>query len=302
MIEKIIDISEGPAKLNSKYEQLIITHNGESHSIPINEISVVLISTPTVSISSGVISLMCKNNGMIVVCDEKYMPVGVLLPYETNYVQQERFYAQIQASMPIKKQLWKQIITSKITSQGVVLKKMTGSDKGLFYYSSKVASGDSANIEGYAARIYWKELFGEEFRRNPEEIGINSMLNYGYTILRAMTTRAICSAGLHPSFGIHHHNKYNSYCLADDLMEPFRPIVDEYVFNSIKEKPADIFLTKETKRNLVKHILDKEMYCQGQIRKINDILNHYAVSLVGVYLGRKKSVMLPKWEDDRGKE
>lgn len=176
-LEKIIEISEGPVKLNSEYEQLIITKNDEKiGKIPINEISVLLITTPIASISTNIISLITKNKGMIVVCDQFYLPVGVFLPYELNYIQQERFNKQINASLPLKKQLWKQLISAKIKSQGAVLKKIREFDFGLNNIAEKVLSGDASNLESYASRIYFKKLFGDKFKREKNLPGINSIL------------------------------------------------------------------------------------------------------------------------------
>ncbi|MEO0280786.1 MAG: type II CRISPR-associated endonuclease Cas1 [candidate division WOR-3 bacterium] len=294
MIEKIIEISEGPVKLSSEYEQLILTKNGtEILKTPLNEIAVLLISTPLASISTNVISLITKNKGMIITCDHFYLPVGVFLPYELNYIQYERIQKQINASLPLKKQLWKQIISEKINSQASVLKKLKGSDFGLYYISEKVQSGDSTNLEAYSSKIYWKELFGEKFKRDKDLPGVNSILNYGYTILRAMTARAVCCSGLNPTLGIFHHNKYNSFCLADDLMEPYRPIVDELTYRLIIQSGIQLFLTKELKKEIIEHLLNKKFEVKKEKFSLNESLFKLSSSLVNVYTGKEKKLNIP---------
>ncbi|HAF07882.1 MAG: type II CRISPR-associated endonuclease Cas1 [bacterium] len=302
-LEKIIEISEGPVKLNSEYEQLIITKNDEKiGKIPINEISVLLITTPIASISTNIISLITKNKGMIVVCDQFYLPVGVFLPYELNYIQQERFNKQINASLPLKKQLWKQLISAKIKSQGAVLKKIREFDFGLNNIAEKVLSGDASNLESYASRIYFKKLFGDKFKREKNLPGINSILNYGYTILRAMTSRAICSSGLNPTLGIFHHNKYNSFCLADDLMEPYRPIVDELIYNFMIKSGIQLFLTKDLKRNIIKELLNKKFEIDKDKIFLNEALFRLSSSLVEVYCGKEKKLKISTpYEKERDK-
>ena len=293
-IEKIIDISDGPARLSVKYSQVVIKRGDseEAAVAPLNEIAALLVSHPAVTYTNAVLSGICANGGIFVLCNEKRMPAGMLLPLENHYVQAERFSEQTQASVPLKKRLWKEIITAKVSAQGRLLSVLKGKDEGLSMLASRVQSGDSSNIEAQAARRYWSALFGEDFSRDADMEGPNALLNYGYAVLRASTARAICAAGLHPSFGLHHHNKYDSFRLADDLMEPFRPVVDETVYMLIKERGHDAGLDKQSKAFIVSSIIDKEFLIEDEWRGFFDTLSRTASSLAAVYLGKRKSLLL----------
>lgn len=301
MIEKIVEISQDNVKLYTENEQLVIKkEDNEIYKVPLIEMGILLISTPYSSISTGLISKITENKGLIITTDRNYMPVGLFLPYELNYIQYERFQYQINSSLPLKKQLWKQIISAKIKTQGLLLRKYKDNDYGLLNISEKVLSGDSSNLEAYSSKIYWKELFGENFRRDRRLPGINSILNYGYTILRAMVARAICASGLHPTLGIFHHNKYNSFCLADDLMEPFRFVVDELTFTHMVESGIQIFLAKDLKRKIIEGVINKKFEINKKTFSLNETLFKVSASLVNVYSGVEKKLFLPDfYEKDR---
>jgi hypothetical protein len=171
---------------------------------------------------------------MFIVSNEKHLPAAMLLPLSTHSTQTERFARQAAVSLPTRKRAWQQIVQAKLRAQARLLEETTGADQGLHVMAGRVRSGDPDNLEAQAARVYWPALFGKEasgeaFRRDPEGEGINVHLNYGYAVLRAIVARALCASGLHPSLGVHHHNRYDTFCLADDLMEPFRPLVDRVV-------------------------------------------------------------------------
>ena len=253
-----------PAYLSLKNEQLVIKipdsmSESESKSvttIPIEDIGVVVIDNRQITITSGVIDALLANNCAIITCDGKSLPVGLMLPLCGNTTQSERFRYQIEATLPLKKQLWQQTVQAKINNQAEVLSKCTDAETACMkVWSKEVKSGDSDNLEGRAAAYYWKKLFGHitDFNRDREGVPPNNLLNYGYAILRAVVARALVSSGMLPTLGIHHHNRYNAYCLADDIMEPYRPYVDELVFNLVKERglPED-GLTKEWKAELLK--------------------------------------------------
>ncbi len=301
MIEKIVEISQDNVKLYTENEQLVIKkEENEIYKVPLIEMGVLLISTPYASISTALISKITKNKGLIVTTDRNYMPVGLFLPYELNYIQYERFQYQINSSLPLKKQLWKQIVTAKIKTQGLLLKKYKNNDYGLLNISEKVLSGDSSNLEAYSSKIYWKELFGENFRRDRKLPGINSILNYGYTILRAMVARSICASGLNPTLGIFHRNKYNSFSLADDLMEPFRFVVDELTYKHMIESGIQIFLAKDLKRKIIEGVINKKFEINKKIFSLNETLFKVSASLVNVYSGNEKKLFLPDfYEKDR---
>ena len=259
-----------PAYLSLKNEQLVvkIPQDSEQQSaisrqcsekvttIPIEDIGVVVIDNRQITITSGVIDALLANNCALITCDGKSLPVGLMLPLCGNTTQSERFRYQIEATLPLKKQLWQQTVQAKINNQAEVLSKYTDAETACMkVWSKEVKSGDGDNLEGRAAAYYWKKLFGHitDFNRDREGVPPNNLLNYGYAILRAVVARALVSSGMLPTLGIHHHNRYNAYCLADDIMEPYRPYVDELVFNLVKERglPED-GLTREWKAELLK--------------------------------------------------
>lgn len=201
---------------------------------PIEDIGVVVLDNQRITITTGAMEALLANNCAIITCDQRSMPVGLVLPLSGNTTQSERFRDQIDASLPLKKQLWQQTIQAKIRNQASVLATCRKAEVGcLRAWAKDVRSGDPDNFEGRAAAYYWRYLFGlhiDGFTRDREGLPPNNALNYGYAILRAIVARALVSSGMLPTLGIHHHNRYNAYCLADDIMEPYRPYVDEYVF------------------------------------------------------------------------
>lgn len=201
---------------------------------PIEDIGVVVLDNQRITITTGAMEALLANNCAIITCDQRSMPVGLMLPLSGNTTQCERFRDQIDASLPLKKQLWQQTIQAKINNQAAVLATCRRAEVGcLKAWAKDVRSGDPDNFEGRAAAYYWRYLFGlhiDGFTRDREGLPPNNALNYGYAILRAIVARALVSSGMLPTLGIHHHNRYNAYCLADDIMEPYRPYVDEYVF------------------------------------------------------------------------
>lgn len=204
---------------------------------PIEDIGVVVLDNQRITITTGAIEALLENNCAIITCDHRSMPVGLMLPLCGNTTQSERFRDQIGASLPLKKQLWQQTIQAKINNQASVLAMCRKAEVGcLRAWAKDVRSGDPDNFEGRAAAYYWRCMFGEHiegFTRDREGLPPNNALNYGYAILRAIVARALVSSGMLPTLGIHHHNRYNAYCLADDIMEPYRPYVDEYIVQVI---------------------------------------------------------------------
>lgn len=293
MTDRIIDLSEGAARLSVRYEQLIIEREGGSLSVPLSDLAALIVAHPVVNYTHAVLTGLCSAGGIIILCNEKRLPVGMLLPLEGHFVQTERFADQAEAQLPIKKQLWKQIIRAKVKAQGKLLQSLHGKDRGLAEIAKKVRSGDSENLEAQASRRYWPLLFGEDFKRDFKAEDQNRLLNYGYAVLRAITARAICAAGLHPSLGLHHHNRYNPFCLADDLMEPFRPLVDGVVAVIVKAKGKQAPLDKETKAEIISSLTNRRLKVEGESRTLFDILARTASSLAAVYAGKRKSLVLP---------
>ncbi len=295
MTEHIIDLSEEGGRLNIDLERLAITRGDKETFIPLSEVAVVIVSHPAVSLTQPVLSGLMKNGAVFITCDEKRMPIGMMYPLVGHHLQMERLQYQVESSLPIRKRAWQQIIKVKIQAQGRLLLELYGDDKGLIPLAERVQSGDPDNVEGLASRKYWNSLFPPEFEfhRNPEAGGINALLNYGYAVLRGITARAIVSAGLNPSIGVHHHNRYNPFCLADDLMEPYRPIVDYAVVKFMEGKDAFVELNKEAKQFLIQSLL-KKYKMNDEERTLFDITFRTAVSLAQMFEEKRKSLILPE--------
>lgn len=200
----------------------------------IEDIGVVVLDHKQITITSGALETLLENNCAVITCDSKSMPVGLMLPLCGNTTQNERFRKQLEASLPLKKQMWQQTIQTKIRNQAQILAQCTGEKaKCMFVWANNVRSGDPDNLEARAAAYYWKTMFADVdgFTRDRDGLPPNNLLNYGYAILRAVVARGLVSSGLLPTLGIHHHNRYNAYCLADDIMEPYRPYVDRLVYS-----------------------------------------------------------------------
>lgn len=225
---------------------------------PIEDIGVVVLDNRRITITQGLLEALLENNCAVITCDNHSLPVGLMLPLYGNSTQNERFRYQLDASQPLRKQLWQQTIKAKIENQAAVLSACSGMPiKNMKRWADYVRSGDPDNVEGHAAAYYWRYFFNnitglENFTRNREGMAPNNLLNYGYAILRAVVARALVTSGLLPTLGIHHHNRYNAYCLADDIMEPYRPYVDELVFAIVKEQGVDnLRLTTTLKAQLL---------------------------------------------------
>ncbi|HOX40460.1 MAG TPA: type II CRISPR-associated endonuclease Cas1 [Candidatus Brocadiia bacterium] len=293
MNNRIIDISEEPAALSSRYENLVIRRDdGSEASLPFGELAVILVSHPRISMTQSVLSGICAAGAVLVACDEKRTPCGMLLPLQGHSTQSERFALQASAPLPLRKRLWKQIVQEKIRAQSRALSRLRGDDRGLALLAAQVRSGDPENVEGRAARAYWSTLFGAEgFTRDPDSPGLNAMLNYGYAVLRAVVARAICASGLHPSLGIHHHNRYDTFPLASDLMEPFRPVVDEAVAAIAAGKPEPE-LDKAAKSAILARLAERRPG-GGETRTLFDFAGIEAASLAKVYEGAQKTLTIP---------
>ncbi|MCI5560662.1 MAG: type II CRISPR-associated endonuclease Cas1 [Phocaeicola sp.] len=268
MIKKTLYFGN-PAYLSLKDKQLVIklpevekseyfsSSLKEVHSVtkPIEDIGVLVLDHQQITITQGVLEALLENNVAVITCDKRSLPVGLMLPLYGHSTQNERFREQIDASVPLRKQLWQQTIQTKIANQAVVLEQCTVDIYPCMrIWSTEVRSGDTENMEARAAAFYWKHLFKQicsDFKREREGEAPNHLLNYGYAILRAVVARALVCAGLLPTLGIHHHNRYNAYCLADDLMEPYRPYVDLLVYDMVLKQGANIPLNKEIKAELL---------------------------------------------------
>ena len=257
-------VFSNPISLSLKNCQLVLAFKDDPDNkmtIPIEDIGVVIIENQQVSITVPLMNALIEGNVQVVVCNDRGMPSAMLQSFESNNLQGENLRNQINAGEVLKKQLWKQIVEAKIRNQAALLNKVGQEGDILKQYYRNVKSGDSDNREGIAARVYFSELFGESFIRDRTLPGINALLNYGYTILRAATARALVSSGLLPTIGIFHHNRSNAFPLADDIMEPYRPYVDEIVYALSMQGKME--LTKDVKADLI-----QVLYADTQFSKV----------------------------------
>lgn len=267
---------------------------------PIEDIGIVVLDNRRITVTQGLLEALLENNCAVITCDSRSMPVGMMLPLCGNHTQSERFRCQIDASLPLKKQLWQQTVKMKISNQAAVLKAICCKDaKPMLRWVDEVRSGDPDNIEGRAAAYYWKSIFGgisglQNFTRDREGIPPNSLLNYGYAILRAIVARALVSSGMLPTFGIHHRNRYNAYCLADDIMEPFRPYVDRIVYDIVAESDADsLSLTKEVKARLLS-VPVVDVVIGGKRSPLMVGVSQTTASLFRCYSGELRKIAYPE--------
>lgn len=294
MLKKTLLI-ENKSSIISKNLQLVIKSETREGIVPIEEIGFIILDHPEIYISMPAMNLLIENNSAVIICNRNHLPNGQFLNLNSHHIQQEIFKNQIEASLPLKKQLWQQTIIEKITNQGILLQKITGQKNTLDFLASKVLSGDSSNMEGVAASQYWKSFFETTdiaFKRERFGDYPNNFLNYGYAILRAATARALSGSGLLNTLGIHHKSKYNAFALADDIMEPFRPLVDEKVFEIIKQYEEQDLNTK-IKADLLQ-ILTRTVYFEDEKSPLMVALQKTASSLQQCYTGERKKIKYPK--------
>ncbi|MCP5358719.1 MAG: type II CRISPR-associated endonuclease Cas1 [Pseudomonadales bacterium] len=248
MIKRVIDISE-PSYLYVEHNQLCVDRNKETIArISVEDLGVLILDHPAIVVTQAAIKVCQQNNAVVLFCDERHLPISITLPlWEGHSLHTKVLREQLSITIPARKRLWQQVVKEKITQQIATLDRAGCSAEGLRRLLKKVKSGDTDNCEAQAARQYWPLLMGKSFRRNPADSGANSLLNYGYSIVRAMVARAIVGTGLHPAIGLHHKNQYNGLCLADDVMEPFRPWVDWKVFE-LQRVAIEPEITKDTKQ------------------------------------------------------
>ncbi|WP_417876009.1 type II CRISPR-associated endonuclease Cas1 [Winogradskyella sediminis] len=283
---------EKKSKITCKNLQLIIKNDTREGAIPIEDIGFVVIDNPEVYISITAMNYLVQNNASVIICNASHLPNGMFLNLNSHHIQQEIFRTQMEASLPLKKQLWQQTIKEKITNQGLLLKSITKQNNSFSFLASKVLSGDTSNMEAVAANFYWKSFFETDFKRERFGNYPNNFLNYGYAILRAATARALSGSGLLNTLGIHHKNKYNAFALADDIMEPYRPIVDEAV-HTIIQHYNEQELNTEIKSVLLQ-ILTRTVYFKEEKSPLMVALQKTASSLQQCYSGKRKKIKYPK--------
>ncbi|MGC9455833.1 MAG: type II CRISPR-associated endonuclease Cas1 [Phycisphaerae bacterium] len=293
MTERVIDLSESPASLRIRDENLCVrTGEDTETAVPVRDIAAVVVSQRAVTFTQPVLASLAEAGAVFVVCDNRHLPVGMLMPLQGHYAQAQRFAAQSAATRPMCKRAWQEIIRAKIRAQAQTLHRIHGNEAGLTELAKSVRSGDPTNVEAQAARRYWKNLFGSAFRRDFDSPDQNRFLNYGYAVLRGVVARAICGAGLHPSVGIHHKHRNNAFCLADDLAEPYRPLVDERVWRLCDRRGADAPFDSQARAELVK-IACARYNTDNERRGLFDIVSRLAASLAGVFEGRRRKLEVP---------
>lgn len=300
MLKKSI-LLENKASLTTKNQQLIIKTETRESTIPIEDIGFIVLDHQEIYLSIPAMNLLIDNNTAVIVCSNNHLPNGMFLNLNSHHIQQEIFKNQIDASIPLKKQLWQQTIVEKINNQGLLLAQITGTKNSFEFLASKVLSGDTTNMEGVAASQYWKSFFDKsdselakqiKFKRERFGDYPNNFLNYGYAILRAATARALSGSGLLNTLGIHHKSKYNAFALADDIMEPFRPIIDEKVYEIMQNYDEQELNTK-IKAELLQ-ILTRTVYFKEEKSPLMVALQKTASSLQQCYTGDQKKIKYPK--------
>ena len=263
-------------------------------TIPVEDIGVVVLDHKQITITQGLMAALLDNNCAVVTCDDRHMPVGLHLPLMGNSIQNERFRAQLDASWPLQKQLWQQTVQQKILNQAAILQSIGVEQRNMQAWARDVRSGDGDNLEGRAAAYYWKNIFPSlpDFVRGKEEDPPNNLLNYGYAIVRAVVARSLVSAGLLPTLGIHHHNRYNAYCLADDIMEPYRPYVDKAVIDIMQSRVDYSELSTDIKRSLL-GIPVMEVVINGTRSPLMTAAQTTANSLVKCFTGEMRKLIYP---------
>ncbi len=292
MIKRTIYIGS-PSYLKIKNQQLVVqAPEGEvKGTVPIEDIAILVLDHYQITISNLLMTQLQGNNAIIINCDAQHLPFGIMLPLYGHSEHSERVKWQIETSEPLKKQLWKQTVEQKIRNQQAVLRQYKKPFLYLNNYLNNIKSGDTSNSEGVAAQYYWKHLF-ENFARERFGDAPNNFLNYGYAILRAIVARALVSSGLMPVLGIFHRNKYNPYCLADDIMEPYRPYVDRMVYEYLEDNPNQDELTKEAKAYLLQ-IATEDVEMEGRIRPLMVAVTITTASLVKCYSGEIRLIKYP---------
>lgn len=265
---------------------------------PIEDIGVVILDNRQITLTQALLSALLDNNCAIITCDEHSMPTGLMLPLYGNSIQNERFREQLDASVPLRKQLWQQTIQQKILNQAMALQHCTGEAHDCMrVWSKDVRSGDPDNLEARAAAYYWRNFFPmfPDFVRSRERTCPNSLLNFGYAILRSIIARSLVSSGLLPTLGIHHHNRYNAYCLADDIMEPYRPFVDRLVYTIILKHGTDVELNKQVKFELLS-VPSLDVNIAGHKSPLMVAASQTTASLQKCFSGESRRIIYPEYD------
>lgn len=265
-------------------------------TIPVEDIGVVVLDNKQITLTQALMEALLQNNSAIIHCNAQHLPVGLFLPLDGNSLQSERFRLQIDASLPLKKQLWQQTVQQKIRNQASLLAHVRKEEVGcMMAWATQVRSGDPDNLEGRAAAYYWPRLFAQEpsFVRDREGNAPNALLNYGYSIVRSLVAQSLVATGLLPTLGIHHHNRYNAYCLADDIMEPYRPYVDYLVTQLYAQTPSANEITKAVKMDLLT-LPTIDVSIGGHTSPMTSAISQTVASLYKCYAGEQRRILYPE--------
>lgn len=294
MIGRIVEVADDRRHLSMSRGFMVVQdtegERKELGQVPLDDIAAVIANAYGLSYTNNLLVALADRSAPFVVCGANHNVVGMLLPVDGNYQQAKRYDAQIEATKPTRKRLWAEVVRAKLQQQGAALEAAGAPTAPLAALVGKVRSGDPDNLEAQGARRYWSLLFGDKFRRDQDGGGINGLLNYGYTVLRACTARAVVAAGLHPTLGLHHSNEGNAMRLVDDLMEPFRPVVDLKVW--LLSRNGETEVTPDTKRALVRTLYD-DMQTTSGATPVMVCTQRLATSLSQTYLGERDNLDLP---------
>lgn len=295
MLKKTL-LFEKKTAIHFKLNQLNIKTDEVERRIPVEDVGFVVLDHPEIYISLTAMNALVENGSAVIICNKSHLPNGMFMSLNSHHIQQEIFRHQMNASEALKKQLWQQVVKEKIRNQGLLLAKITGKTNSFDFLASKVLSGDKSNMEGVAASQYWKNLplgsSEEGIKRERFGAYPNNFLNYGYAILRAAVARALSGSGLLNTLGVHHRNKYNAYALADDIMEPFRPMVDEKVYEMMQNDDEQELNTK-LKAELLQ-ILTQTVYFDDEKSPLMVGLQRTTSALQQCYTGERKKIIYPK--------
>ena len=296
MLNRVLEIAEENRYLSLKRGFIVIQHgNEELGSVPLDDIAVLLLSAQGVTLTKNVLNALVERGCISVFCGKNYIPLSMVLPIASHTYFTKILKNQINASVPFKKRIWQQIVIQKIKNQALSL-KFCEKEKDVKLIEKivlLVKSGDPDNREAYAAKMYWKALMGDGFIRDKAGDGVNSLLNYGYAIMRAAMCRALCTHGLMPALGVHHNNNLNQFCLADDLFEIYRPVVDTFVYRLIEDGATEV--NPETKKVLANLLKVKVHTSEGESQVVQS-MNYVASSYVRALDSGSPNIELPQWE------
>jgi len=295
MIKRTLFFSN-PAYLSTKNNQLVITYpeeDKETKTVPIEDVGLLVLENQQITITNGLLSKLIKNKAAVINCDSFHLPISLLQPLVGHSEQTERIRHQLEASVPLQKNLWQQTISVKITNQANFLEKRGVPARKMYKWANEVKSGDLENHESRAAVYYWKHIFKlENFTRQPQGNPPNQLLNYGYAILRGITARALVSSGMLPSVGIFHHNKYNAFCLADDIMEPYRVYVDVLVNDIVHSGESYDEMNTSLKMSLL-HLPAMDVLLDGKQSPLMVAMSRTTNSLYECFAGISRKILYP---------